>query len=274
MKVGESPLRLFSLADVLPPPTPSQVKAHLRLGVVLRWLAIAMVGVAGMLSPRVPPLLPALLAAGSIYNAAIWAAGSWAPARWHHRITLVVTVLDQLLLFSFLPIYGVVVPGGEAVGGYMIGVIEAIGYFGAQGAALSVGIFLLCTLTLQMADPALFQRTFNSTGVAGAVLMIALLSAILVAAIRIIVVRVEEVEPAGPMVAKQAGEPHDAPVRLTKREQEVLRLVAEGYSNTMIASRLHLSDNTVKSYVENLLIRLNVRNRAEAVAAASRLRLL
>jgi DNA-binding CsgD family transcriptional regulator len=61
---------------------------------------------------------------------------------------------------------------------------------------------------------------------------------------------------------------------LSPREQEVLELVAEGYSNTMIANRLHLSDNTVKGYVEALLTRLNARNRAEAVAAASRLKLI
>ncbi len=63
-------------------------------------------------------------------------------------------------------------------------------------------------------------------------------------------------------------------VHFSPREQEVLRLVAQGYSNAMIASRLHLSENTVKTYVETLLTRLNARNRAEAVAAASRLNLL
>ena len=63
-------------------------------------------------------------------------------------------------------------------------------------------------------------------------------------------------------------------LRLSKREHDVLRLVAEGYSNTMIATRLNLSDNTVKSYVESLLTHLNARNRAEAVAAASRLKLI
>ena len=65
-----------------------------------------------------------------------------------------------------------------------------------------------------------------------------------------------------------------SPLHLSPREQEVLQLVSEGYSNTMIANRLHLSDNTVKGYVEALLTRLNARNRAEAVAAASRLKLL
>ncbi len=63
-------------------------------------------------------------------------------------------------------------------------------------------------------------------------------------------------------------------VRLSRREQEVLKLVADGYSNTMIAGHLHLSENTVKTYVENLLSRLNARNRAEAVAAASRQHLI
>jgi len=50
--------------------------------------------------------------------------------------------------------------------------------------------------------------------------------------------------------------------------------VAAGYSNTMIATRLHLSENTVKTYMESLLARFHARNRAEAVAAASRLNIL
>jgi DNA-binding CsgD family transcriptional regulator len=65
-----------------------------------------------------------------------------------------------------------------------------------------------------------------------------------------------------------------ATFHISPRELEVLQLVAEGYSNTMIANRLHLSDNTVKGYVETVLTRLNARNRAEAVAAASRMKLL
>src|SRR6266852_3388560 len=63
-------------------------------------------------------------------------------------------------------------------------------------------------------------------------------------------------------------------VRLSPREQEVLQLVSEGYSNSMIAGRLHLSENTIKTHVESLLTRLNARNRAEAVAAASRQNLI
>jgi DNA-binding NarL/FixJ family response regulator len=63
-------------------------------------------------------------------------------------------------------------------------------------------------------------------------------------------------------------------VRLSRREQEVLQLISEGYSNSMIAGHLHLTENTIKTYVESLLTRLNARNRAEAVATASRQNLI
>jgi DNA-binding CsgD family transcriptional regulator len=75
-------------------------------------------------------------------------------------------------------------------------------------------------------------------------------------------------------VAASIEAPRRSAPRLTAREQEVLRLVAQGYSNAMIASRLNLSENTVKGHVETLLTRFNARNRAEAVAAAGRLELL
>jgi non-specific serine/threonine protein kinase len=84
----------------------------------------------------------------------------------------------------------------------------------------------------------------------------------------------DQTETATPETRPAALEGGEPAVRLSRREREVLSLVAEGYSNTMIAARLHLSDSTVKGYVENLLFHLNARNRAEAVAAASRLKLL
>jgi DNA-binding NarL/FixJ family response regulator len=42
----------------------------------------------------------------------------------------------------------------------------------------------------------------------------------------------------------------------------------------MIAERLHVTESTVKGYVESILDHLNARNRAEAVAVASRLKLV
>ena len=57
---------------------------------------------------------------------------------------------------------------------------------------------------------------------------------------------------------------------LTAREREVLQLVAEGATNREIAASLHLSEHTVNFHVKNILSKLHLRNRAQAVAYAVR----
>ena len=57
---------------------------------------------------------------------------------------------------------------------------------------------------------------------------------------------------------------------LNERERAVLRLVAQGLSNREIADRMHLSELTIKGYIEDILQRLGARNRVHAAALATR----
>jgi DNA-binding NarL/FixJ family response regulator len=57
---------------------------------------------------------------------------------------------------------------------------------------------------------------------------------------------------------------------LSCREIEVLRLVAQGCSNKEIANRIHVSEETAKSHVSNILSKLGVRDRTQAVVIAAR----
>jgi ATP/maltotriose-dependent transcriptional regulator MalT len=61
---------------------------------------------------------------------------------------------------------------------------------------------------------------------------------------------------------------------LTRREIEILGLLAEGLGNRAIATRLAISEHTVKSHITSIFTKLDVSTRAEAVADAARLGLI
>jgi DNA-binding CsgD family transcriptional regulator len=264
--IGEGePVRLPSAPSVATLLSPGvnlvQVRRLLRLGIILRWVAIAFAGLAGVLTPKPPPLLFYLMLAALVYNLAVMVAAGQATEVGARRLAMATTVVDQFFDLGFIAIYAGALPNGDQVAPYVPGLIEAVAYFGVAGAILSVAIFFTFTALLDAGAVYVGHGAVSLSVLLGATLIVALIAVTLVPVIRILTAPIEATELAPGL-------------RLSKREHDVLRLVAEGYSNTMIATRLNLSDNTVKSYVESLLTHLNARNRAEAVAAASRLKLI
>jgi len=72
--------------------------------------------------------------------------------------------------------------------------------------------------------------------------------------------------------ATLGGDPNTSSARafpnLTEREHGILSLIAEGYTNTAIASRLYLSPKTVRNYVSSIFTKLEVSDRPEAIVRA------
>ncbi len=76
-------------------------------------------------------------------------------------------------------------------------------------------------------------------------------------------------------MARKGDEKQQMPApRLTDREMEVLTLVAQGLNNRDIAKNLFISENTVKNHVRNILEKLHLHSRMEAVVYAVREKLL
>jgi len=57
---------------------------------------------------------------------------------------------------------------------------------------------------------------------------------------------------------------------LSDREIEVLKLIANGKDNAMIAAELHISPKTVKNHISNILMKLQIDNRIQAAVYAVR----
>jgi NarL family two-component system response regulator LiaR len=71
-------------------------------------------------------------------------------------------------------------------------------------------------------------------------------------------------------LVQNANQPPTPGNDLTVRELQVLALMIEGLNNTQIAGRLTVSPSTIKSHVSNILSKLNVASRTEAVTLALR----
>ncbi len=75
-------------------------------------------------------------------------------------------------------------------------------------------------------------------------------------------------------LVETANQPPMPGLDLTERERDVLALMVEGLNNTQIAGRLTVSPSTIKSHVSNILSKLGVVSRTEAVTLALRNRIV
>ncbi len=93
-----------------------------------------------------------------------------------------------------------------------------------------------------------------------------LAAALQAAAAGLVVLHPTEIPPAFPAVAPASQPLAELPEPLTRREREVLRLLAAGLANKEIAARLSISDHTAKFHVASILGKLGASSRTEAVA--------
>lgn len=77
-----------------------------------------------------------------------------------------------------------------------------------------------------------------------------------------------------PSETKEIDQQKIKSLEITDREYEVLQLISEGLSNKEIASRLFLTESTIKTHVSNLLVKLNAKRRTQAVQVAQELNIL
>ncbi|HEV3460449.1 MAG TPA: helix-turn-helix transcriptional regulator [Candidatus Dormibacteraeota bacterium] len=248
------------------------------LGTVVRWPGLLF---AAVLSLVVPPKsavgLALVLVWVTVYNS--WGMIAISKADDHSilRIGRALTLLDTVSYFLVLFVFGGVHESTSIYAAYILLIVWMVAYDGAEGAMLCVGIFVVGMIALHGALQAVYRTGFGAQDVLLWSLIMVVAGAILAAYDRIVIGGVLPQPPGSPaalMVETPVTSGAVPAVRLSPREQEVLQLVSEGYSNSMIAGHLHLSENTIKTHVENLLMRFNARNRAEVVAAASRQNLI
>ena len=254
--------------DFTPRLSMRQLRAIMRLGIVLRWVAIAFAGVAGLLGPQVPRYLPFEVLIALVYNAAIMAAQRIARDESLPLVALIMTIIDCAFCFVFIGMY-TVTPSSQQVAAYLPAMLEAVIYFGTAGIVLSAALFVAGIFFAQATGILLTPAGFDGSGAFGSAMIVVLIGACLASVMHVL--RTEQGEAHVDLALPTNGSARPA---LSEREQHVLGLLAEGLSNAMIATRLGLSERMVKASVERLLDHLNARNRAEAVAQASRLQLL
>jgi DNA-binding CsgD family transcriptional regulator len=248
------------------------VRRLLGMGAIVRWVGLGVAGIIGVLAPpRAPTILVALILAVGVYNAASMLAVRRASDQSIIWMARTVTILDEVGCLVFLTVF-TGLPGGTQIAFYVPMVVEAVAFGGVMGAVESVAVFAVGITAVEWAQATFFERTFSWA--------VVLLWTLVMLVVAVSLAGLDRAKQEVPLARREAMEGigqgvQAAPkMQLSRREQEVLQLIAAGHSDAMIASRLHLSETTVKTHVGTLRTRLGARTRAEAVAIASRLNLL
>jgi two-component system, NarL family, response regulator YdfI len=97
-----------------------------------------------------------------------------------------------------------------------------------------------------------------------------LVAALQAAAAGLVVLHPAEIPSAFPATAPASQPLAELPEPLTRREREVLQMLAAGLANKEIAARLNISDHTAKFHLAAILGKLGAATRAEAVALGIR----
>ena len=260
-------LRLLSPASPTRLAIP-QVRYLGRLYAAFRWGAgFGVVALIGLLTPPTNHVWLALLIVWvALYNVPITIALNRMDNESIRAVVRAAAIVDGVSYFALLAIYAPATPA-VLIALFPCILIELVTFDGAIGGIYGVLMFIAGFSALE-----LVQRTPSWVEVILWSAVMAITASSLTLSSQVMLGAASAQVLGGAPPARPAATP-GAP-RLSAREQEVLRLVAAGYSNVMIASRLNLSENTIKGHVESLLTHLNARNRAEAVAAAGRLDLL
>lgn len=268
-KAAVNPAR--QLLRLLSPGSPTrlavpQVRYLGRLYAAFRWAAgFGVVALLAILTPPTNRVWLALLVLWvAAYNTPMTLALNRVDNNYVGLVVRVAAIVDAASFFVLLAVYAPSTPA-MLIALYPAVLIEMVVFDGAVGGIYGVALFVAGLASIQALQGRLSWVELVLWGA-----IMAVIAASLTLSSQVLLGAADTDVITGPAVRPARS---DAP-RLSARELEVLRLVAAGYSNAMIASRLHLSENTIKGHIETLLMRLNARNRAEAVAAAGRFDLL
>jgi DNA-binding CsgD family transcriptional regulator len=252
------------------PPGDDTAIGLLHGGAMVRWSVVALVAfLIATEPPRSPAPVVAWIVLIALYSAVVPWIADVVHGRLLSRLAQVVVGLDAAAALALAAVNAV--PTDGILLAFTLVLIEALLSFGAPGVVVCEGV-----LCVGIAAVGMYRQSLSPTGFAWRSLLTCVTLTTLIAASLLMAKRLLSRDAPEPEArpADAASGNSDQQVHISSRERQVLELVSRGWSNRVIAAHLGVSPSTIKSHMESILMRFEARNRAEAVAIASRLGLL